>query len=108
MGQACGAMRWGLIPFWAKDAKIGSSTINARAETIAANAAYREAFKRPGCLVPADWFYEWRKIDAKTKVFVSRVDSVSRKVLAPKAHGVFERQFSFRLARKQTHSSRPG
>lgn len=60
-------MRWGLIPFWAKDAKIAYSTINARAETIATSATYREAFKKRRCLVPADWFYEWKKIDAKTK-----------------------------------------
>ena len=60
-------MRWGLIPFWAKDAKIAYSTINARAETIATSATYREAFKKRRCLVPADWFYEWKKMDAKTK-----------------------------------------
>jgi putative SOS response-associated peptidase YedK len=60
-------MRWGLIPFWAKDAKIGYSTINARAETIASSAIYRDAAKRRRCLVPADAFYEWQKLDAKTK-----------------------------------------
>jgi len=60
-------MRWGLIPFWAKDAKIGYSTINARAETIASSAIFREAAKRRRCLVPADAFYEWQKLDAKTR-----------------------------------------
>jgi len=60
-------MRWGLIPFWAKDAKIGYSTINARAETIASSAIFREAAKRRRCLVPADAFYEWHKLNAKTK-----------------------------------------
>lgn len=60
-------MRWGLVPFWAKDAKIGFSTINARAETLAASACFREAVKRRRCLVPADAFYEWKKLDAKTK-----------------------------------------
>jgi putative SOS response-associated peptidase YedK len=60
-------MRWGLVPFWAKDAKIGYSTINAKAETIATASAFREAFKSRRCLVPADVFYEWQKIDAKTK-----------------------------------------
>jgi putative SOS response-associated peptidase YedK len=60
-------MRWGLVPFWAKDAKIGYSTINAKAETIATAPAFREAFKSRRCLVPADVFYEWQKIDAKTK-----------------------------------------
>ena len=60
-------MRWGLVPYWSKDAKIGFSTINAKAETIATSPTYREAWKRRRCLVPAEWFYEWQKIDAKTK-----------------------------------------
>ena len=60
-------MRWGLIPFWAKDAKIGYSTINAKSETVTSSPAFREAMKRRRCLVPAEWFYEWQKIDAKTK-----------------------------------------
>jgi putative SOS response-associated peptidase YedK len=54
-------------PFWAKDAKICYSTINAKAETIATAPAFRQAFKSRRCLVPADLFYEWQKIDAKTK-----------------------------------------
>jgi putative SOS response-associated peptidase YedK len=53
--------RWGLIPFWAKDAKIGTRTINARAETVAEKPSFREAFKRRRCLVVADGFYEWQK-----------------------------------------------
>jgi putative SOS response-associated peptidase YedK len=60
-------MRWGLIPYWAKDAKIGYSTINAKAETVATAPAFREAFKRRRCLVPADAFYEWQKLDPKYK-----------------------------------------
>ena len=52
-------MRWGLIPYWSKDAKVAFSTINAKAETIATSPTYREAMKRRRCLVPADWFYEW-------------------------------------------------
>ena len=60
-------MRWGLIPFWSKDGKIDYSTINAKAETITTSPAYREPLKRRRCLVPADLFWEWRKIDAKTK-----------------------------------------
>jgi putative SOS response-associated peptidase YedK len=60
-------MRWGLIPYWAKDAKIGLSTINARAETIATNPAFREAVKRRRCLVPADAFYEWQETGTKSK-----------------------------------------
>jgi len=60
-------MRWGLVPFWAKDTKIAYSTINARAETLTTSSIYREAVKRRRCLVPADAFYEWQKIDAKNK-----------------------------------------
>lgn len=60
-------MRWGLIPYWAKDAKIGYSTINAKSETCATSPTFREALKRRRCLVPADGFYEWARIDSKTK-----------------------------------------
>ena len=60
-------LRWGLVPFWAKDAKIGYSTINARAEEVANKPAFREALRKRRCLIPADAFYEWAKRDAKTK-----------------------------------------
>jgi putative SOS response-associated peptidase YedK len=60
-------MRWGLIPYWAKDIKIGFSTINAMAETVDTKPVFREAFKRRRCLVPFDNFYEWKKLDAKEK-----------------------------------------
>lgn len=60
-------LRWGLVPFWAKDAKMAYSTINARAEEAASKPAYREALKRRRCLVPADAFYEWQRLDPKTK-----------------------------------------
>lgn len=60
-------MRWGLVPFWSKDSKIAYSTINAKAETVTKSPAFREAMKRRRCLVPAEWFYEWQKVDAKTK-----------------------------------------
>jgi len=53
--------RWGLIPHWASDAKIGSRLINARAETLASRAAFRSALSRHRCLIPADGFYEWRR-----------------------------------------------
>lgn len=55
------AFHWGLVPSWAKDAKIGSRMINARAETLAEKGAFKAAFKRRRCIVPADGFYEWRK-----------------------------------------------
>jgi putative SOS response-associated peptidase YedK len=56
------AMRWGLIPHWAKDKSIGYKTINARAETVATAPAFRDSFKWRRCLVPATGFYEWRKV----------------------------------------------
>lgn len=52
-------LRWGLVPFWAKDPSIGSRMINARMETVAEKPAYRQAFARRRCLLPADGFYEW-------------------------------------------------
>lgn len=55
------AFHWGLVPLWAKDPKIGSKMINARAESLAEKNAYKSAFKRRRCLIPADGFYEWRK-----------------------------------------------
>src|SRR5713226_4724861 len=61
------ALRWGLVPYWAKDIKIGYSLINAKAETVAEKSAFREAFKSRRCLIAADGFYEWKKLDAKTK-----------------------------------------
>ena len=52
-------LRWGLIPAWAKDAKIAFSTINARAETVAEKPAFRQAFRKRRCLILLDGFYEW-------------------------------------------------
>jgi len=54
-------LRWGLIPSWAKDKKIGVRLINARAETAAEKPSFRSAFQRRRCLVLADGFYEWQK-----------------------------------------------
>lgn len=60
-------MQWGLVPYWAKDAKIGYSTINARAEEVATKPLYREAMKKRRCLIPADAFYEWQRLAGKAK-----------------------------------------
>ena len=61
-GQRRGAMmRWGLVPSWAKDVKVGAKMINAVSETAAAKPAFRSAFRRRRCLVLADGFYEWRR-----------------------------------------------
>jgi putative SOS response-associated peptidase YedK len=61
-------MRWGLIPFWCKDLKkLGLSTINAKAESLMEKPMWKSPFIKRRCLVPADGFYEWQKLDAKTK-----------------------------------------
>jgi len=60
-------MRWGLIPFWAKDAAIGARTINGMAETAAIKPAFRESMQSRRCLIPADGFYEWAKTGSKEK-----------------------------------------
>ncbi len=72
-------VRWGLVPFWAKDISIGSRLINARAETVATKPAFRRAFARHRCLLPADGFYEWEKSGdpkhpAKQPYFIRRED----------------------------------
>src|SRR5687767_1610239 len=56
--------RWGLIPRWAKDVKIGNRLINARAETIASTPAFRDAFKWRRCIIPASRYYEWQRVGA--------------------------------------------
>jgi putative SOS response-associated peptidase YedK len=61
-------MRWGLIPAWCKDIKkLGTSTINAMAESVADKPIWRGPFKKRRCLVPANGFYEWKKLDVKNK-----------------------------------------
>jgi putative SOS response-associated peptidase YedK len=54
-------MRWGLVPYWAKDLKVAFANINAKAEGIESKPAFRDAFQRRRCLVAVDNFYEWAK-----------------------------------------------
>jgi putative SOS response-associated peptidase YedK len=65
-------VRWGLVPFWAKDTKGGSRMINARAETVASKPAFRAAFARRRCLIPADGYYEWQAEGKEKKPFYIR------------------------------------
>jgi putative SOS response-associated peptidase YedK len=76
--RALDLLRWGLVPLWAKDPSFGPKCINARAETVAANKIFRDAFERRRCLVPADGFYEWQKADGKTQPYaiVPREDGI--------------------------------
>jgi putative SOS response-associated peptidase YedK len=59
--RAITAYRWGLVPHWSTDLRDGARMINARAETITASPAFREAFRRRRCIVPVDSFYEWKR-----------------------------------------------
>lgn len=83
-------MLWGLVPFWAADRKAGIRAINARAETLREKPAFRNAFRRSRCLVPASGFYEWRHDGAKrrkTPFYFSSADPGTPLVFA----GLWER-----------------
>jgi putative SOS response-associated peptidase YedK len=68
-------MQWGLIPSWAKDPSIGNKLINARAETVSEKPSFRSAFKRRRCLIVADGFYEWQKVEGrKQPYYIQRQD----------------------------------
>jgi putative SOS response-associated peptidase YedK len=82
-GRIYRTMRWGLVPGWAKDLKIGSQAINARIETAATKPVFRNAWKSRRCLIPASGFYEWREVQvpgakkpAKQPFYVSRKDGL--------------------------------
>lgn len=66
-GLELGLMQWGLIPFWAKDAKIAGKMINAEAATIAEKPGFRDSFKDKRCIIPATGFYEWQKLTSVKK-----------------------------------------
>lgn len=74
-------LRWGLIPFWAKEAKIGARMINARGEEAANKPAFRVPFRKQRCLVPCSGFYEWKIVEggtakkpAKQPYYIRRAD----------------------------------
>lgn len=62
-----GFLRWGLIPPWAKDMSIGHKMINARSETLLDKPSFRTPYKKKRCLIVADSFYEWKRLDEKNK-----------------------------------------
>jgi putative SOS response-associated peptidase YedK len=69
------SFRWGLIPSWAKEKKIGARTINARSETAADKPMFRSSFTKRRCLIPIDGFYEWeRKVKGKLPHYIYGVD----------------------------------
>lgn len=68
-------LRWGLVPSWADDPKIGNRLINARADTVASKPSFRSAFKRGRCLVLADGFYEWKSAGKAKQPFFIRLKS---------------------------------
>jgi putative SOS response-associated peptidase YedK len=65
--RSFGLLRWGLIPYWAKDASIGFKTINAMSETAAEKPAFRDAIRKRRCLIISDGFFEWKKLGPKEK-----------------------------------------
>ncbi len=68
-------LRWGLVPFWAKDPSIGNRMINARAETVAEKPSFRNAYRKRRCLILADGFYEWHtEGGVKVPYFISLAD----------------------------------
>ena len=66
-------LKWGLVPRWAKDSAMGARLINARAETVTEKPAFREAFRRRRCLIPADGFFEWQRQGTKKQPFYFRM-----------------------------------
>ncbi|MEA2080432.1 MAG: SOS response-associated peptidase, partial [Pseudomonadota bacterium] len=74
-GRELVLMRWGLIPHWAKEERIGCKMINARAESVDSKSAFRQPFTRHRCLIPANGFYEWRKTQSgKTPYYIRLKD----------------------------------
>ncbi len=72
--RECRSLRWGLIPSWAKDKKMGARMINARAETLAEKPSFRSAFKRRRALVLADGFYEWKRLGTKKQPYYFQLE----------------------------------
>ena len=67
-------LRWGLVPSWADDPGIGARMINARSETAPEKPSFRRAFRRRRCLIPADGFYEWKRLNGSKQPYYFRID----------------------------------
>ena len=72
-GRELALLHWGLIPSWAKDAKLSASLINARGESVSQKPAFRIAFARRRCLIPADGFFEWKKVGKEKQPYWLRM-----------------------------------
>jgi len=81
------AFRWGLIPFWAKDKKIGYRMINARIETLFEKSSFKQAVTKRRCLVPADGFYEWKKTSEGKQPY--RIQTTDQEIFS--MAGIWER-----------------
>ena len=71
--KLCQPTRWGLVPFWAKEEAVGYKMINARAETLPQKPTFKKSFESRRCLVLADGFYEWQKVDGIKKKIPMRI-----------------------------------
>jgi len=92
-------MRWGLIPYFAKDLKKFSySTINARAESLTTSAIFRGSLERRRCLVPADGFYEWKKAQAPPPAQISLLPDGD---IEPEKAGVIKQPYAFTMANQE-------
>lgn len=67
-------LQWGLVPHWSDDTSIGNNLINARSETVHEKPAFKQAFQRRRCLIPADGFYEWRRENGKQPYLIQKHD----------------------------------
>ncbi len=83
-------VHWGLIPFWAKDLKVGYRMINARAETVAKKPAFRAAYRKRRCLIPISGFYEWIKNGSAKQPYLIRMKDVAPFALA----GLWEKWYN--------------
>ncbi|HEY0663564.1 MAG TPA: SOS response-associated peptidase, partial [Thiobacillaceae bacterium] len=76
-GREVAFLKWGLIPWWARDAHVGAKLVNARAESLAEKPAFRDAYRHRHCVVPADAFYEWKAVAGRKQPYCVRMRDTS-------------------------------